>query len=112
MSECLFCKITRKEIKSKAAFEDEEILAIHDVNTQAPTHLLIIPKKHIARIADLTEQDIELAGKIIYRAKQIASQNHLEHYRILFNNGEGAGQSVFHIHLHLLSGRRMGWPPG
>jgi histidine triad (HIT) family protein len=112
MSDCLFCKIIDKKLSAKIEHEDKEVLAVQDINPQAPTHLLIIPRKHIERIDALEEGDTELVGKLIYRAKQIAAKRGLEHYRLVFNNGSGAGQSVFHIHLHLLSGRKMQWPPG
>ena len=112
MSDCLFCKMIDKKISAKIEHEDKKVLVIQDINPQAPTHLLVIPKKHIERIDDMEEGDAELIGNVIYCAKQIAAQKGLEHYRLVFNNGSGAGQSVFHIHLHLLSGRRMQWPPG
>ena len=112
MAECIFCKMIDKKMNAKIEHEDKDVFAIHDINPQAPTHLLIMPKKHIERIDMLAEGDTELAGKLIYAAKQIATKRGLEHYRLVFNNGSGAGQSVFHIHLHLLSGRRMHWPPG
>ena len=112
MPDCLFCKMIRKEIKAKIEHEDEEILAIHDINPQAPVHMLILPKKHIAQVSDLEKSDRNLAGALIDGARQIAKKNGWQDYRLVFNNGAGAGQSVFHIHLHLLSGRRMAWPPG
>jgi histidine triad (HIT) family protein len=112
MSDCLFCKIICKEIKGKIEYEDEEFLVIHDINPQAPTHLLIMPKKHIESISAMQDSDSGLMGQLIHRAKQIAAAKGWEHYRLVFNNGSEAGQSVFHIHLHLLSGRRMHWPPG
>ena len=112
MSDCLFCRVVRGEIKSKRAYEDPEVLAIHDINPQAPVHLLVMPKKHIEKVGDLSESDIELMGKVIYQAKRIAQEAGWEDYRLVFNNGPMSGQSVFHIHLHLLSGRRMSWPPG
>lgn len=100
------------EIKAKIAYEDSDLFAIHDINPQAPTHLLVIPKKHIEKISDLQPSDTELIGKVIVGAKKIAAQNSWSDYRLVFNNGAESGQSVFHIHLHLLSGRRMTWPPG
>jgi histidine triad (HIT) family protein len=95
-------------------YEDDHILAFRDVNPQAPTHVLIIPKKHIATINDLESADVEVAGKMTLLAKQIAADEGIneEGYRLVFNCNEGAGQAVFHIHMHLLGGRRLSWPPG
>lgn len=112
MPDCLFCRIAAREIPSKAVHEDEEIYAFHDVNPQAPTHLLLIPKKHIGGVAEMEEADGALAGKLLFRAKEIAASIGLKSYRLVFNSGAEAGQSVFHLHLHLLGGRRMKWPPG
>ena len=112
MSDCLFCKIIKREIPSKPAYEDGEVYAFHDINPQAPTHILLTSKKHIAGVRELTTADLNLAGKLIYEAKQLADSLGLKSYRLVFNQGPEAGQSVFHIHLHLLSGRRLNWPPG
>ena len=112
MADCLFCKMVRGEIKPKVEYEDSEILAFHDINPQAPVHVLVIPKRHIEKVEALEAGDIGLAGKLLYQAKQIAVQRGWQDYRIVFNNGAEAGQSVFHIHLHLLGGRQMNWPPG
>lgn len=112
MSDCLFCRMIRKEIKAKVEFEDEEFFAIHDINPQAPAHVLVIPKKHLERVDAMQESDQAMMGGLIYCAKKIAEKNGWEDFRLVFNNGAGAGQSVFHVHLHLLSGRRMTWPPG
>ncbi|MBI3317064.1 MAG: histidine triad nucleotide-binding protein [Candidatus Omnitrophica bacterium] len=112
MADCLFCRIKRKEIPAKFEYEDEEIFSIYDAHPQAPFHLLIIPTLHLEKISDLTASHAALMGRLIYQAKQIADQNRWKDYRLIFNNGQEAGQSVFHIHLHLLSGRRMSWPPG
>ena len=111
--ECLFCKIIKKEIPSKAEYEDDEMLAFEDINPQAPTHILIIPKKHIEQAADISETDAELVGKLFVIARKIAAKKKLEKgYRIVVNNGPHAQQTVFHFHLHLLGGRRFTWPPG
>lgn len=112
--ECLFCKIIDKKIPAQLEYEDEDMAAFRDVNPQAPLHLLIVPKKHIAKIEDLTESDSELMGKLIVLAKKLAKEKNVEKgsFRLVFNNGALAGQSVFHIHLHLLGGRKMSWPPG
>lgn len=113
MSDCLFCKIEKKEIPSKMVFENESLFAIRDINPQAPVHLLIIPKKHIAQMSDLSGSDTELLGQLILAGKELAVQEKVgDGYRLVFNNGSKAGQSVFHIHLHLLGGRKMTWPPG
>ena len=114
MADCLFCKIAAKEIPSKVVYEDDRIMAFQDVNPQAPTHDLLIPKKHIDRVADINEEDGGLLGELIFRAKEIAQEKKLSDsgFRLVFNSGAGAGQTVFHIHLHLLGGRDMTWPPG
>jgi len=110
---CLFCKVVSKEIPSQIEYEDNEIIAFDDINPQAPTHIQIIPKKHIERVADASESDTELLGKLILIARKIAAQRTLEKgYRIVVNNGAQAGQTVFHLHVHLLGGRRFTWPPG
>lgn len=112
--DCLFCKIVNHEINADIIYEDDEVIAFHDINPQAPIHILVIPKKHIATINDLEEEDIPLAGKIIYTAKKIAHKLGIaeDGYRILFNCNKQGGQHVFHIHLHILGGRQMLWPPG
>ena len=112
MSDCLFCKIIKKEIPAKLEFEDDQVIAIQDIHPQAPVHLLVIPKKHLGQVSDMNGSDKALLGHLIYTAKNIAADKNWTDYRLLFNNGAEAGQSVFHIHLHLLSGRRMHWPPG
>lgn len=110
----LFGKIIDGEIPADKVYEDDQVLAFRDVNPQAPTHILIIPKKPIPTINDLEEGDAELAGKLILTAKRIAAEEGIagDGYRLVFNCNEGAGQSVFHIHLHLLGGRPLSWPPG
>ena len=112
--DCLFCKIIAGEIPCNKAFEDELTIAFHDINPQAPTHLLIIPKEHISTLNDLEEAHAELVGHLHLVAARLAQEQGLADagYRVLFNCQEGAGQSVFHIHLHLLGGRPFGWPPG
>ncbi len=112
MSDCLFCRMINKEISVKIEHEDEEMLAIHDINPQAPVHILVMPKKHLNRISSMAASDTELVGKVIYCAKEIARKNGWDYYRLVFNDGSESGQSIFHIHLHLLTGRRMKWPPG
>ena len=111
--DCIFCKIIVGEIPSKKAFEDDDLYAFHDINPQAPTHILICPKKHIDRVANLTEADELLMGKVIYCSKELARDFKIsDGFRLAFNNGLSAGQSVWHIHAHLLGGRPFTWPPG
>jgi len=112
MKDCLFCKIAAGEIPSRAVHSDEHVYAFHDIAPKAPTHVLVIPRKHIARLADAGEADRDLVGEVVARAAAIARDLGLEHYRLVANNGEGAGQTVFHLHFHLLGGRPMSWPPG
>ncbi|MCC5792450.1 MAG: histidine triad nucleotide-binding protein [Legionellaceae bacterium] len=111
---CLFCKIVKKEIPASLLFEDSELLAFHDIKPQAPTHVLIIPKKHIASINDADSSDELILGRMILTAKKIAHDLKLAEngYRLVFNVNHGGGQEVYHIHLHLLGGRQMIWPPG
>lgn len=114
MSDCLFCKIASGDIQGDIVHQDDEILAFRDINPQAPTHILIIPKKHIATVNDLAEEDQQLIGKLFSDAKALAKQEGLSErgYRLVMNCNADAGQTVFHIHLHLLGGRTMKWPPG
>jgi histidine triad (HIT) family protein len=114
MAECLFCKIVRREIPGKIVFEDEALLAFEDVNPQAPTHVLVIPKRHIESLNVLEASDDGIVGEIVRRAAAIAKDRGISAggYRTVFNTNRDAGQTVFHIHLHLLGGRSMTWPPG
>ncbi len=114
MENCIFCKIINRSLPARIIFEDEDTLAFHDINPQAPVHILIIPKKHIAGIADLEDGDRELIGKLILIARDQAKSLGLEGdgYRLVFNNGKFGGQQVYHLHLHLLGGRPLHWPPG
>ena len=112
MNDCLFCKFVSHEFKTEIIFENESILAFNDINPQAPTHILIIPKKHISSINELKKEDKNIMGELLFAAKEIAKKYHLETYRLVINTGEDAGQSVFHIHLHLMSGRKFTWPAG
>jgi histidine triad (HIT) family protein len=111
---CLFCKIARKEIPAKIAHEDDETIAFHDINPVAPTHLLVIPKRHLVSIADATDVDQALLGKLLLVARRVAeAEGRLqEGFRVVLNTGPNAGQSVFHIHAHVIGGRPMAWPPG
>ena len=114
MSDCLFCKIAAKEIPAQVAFEDAELLAFHDIRPMAPVHLQIIPKKHIARVSDLTEQTSGVVGRLVLAANRLAAEMGVAQpgYRLVINCNPAAGQSVYHLHLHLLGGRPMSWPPG
>jgi histidine triad (HIT) family protein len=112
-ADCLFCKIARKEILAKIVYEDADVFAFEDISPQAPTHILICPKKHFTSLNDAVDEDQGVLGKLHLVAAQFARErNLLEGYRTVINNGGGAGQSVFHLHLHLLGGRSFRWPPG
>lgn len=113
-NECIFCKIAKGEIKTEVVYEDAEILAFKDVNPQAPFHVLFIPKKHIPTLNDVEESDSGLLGRILMKVKEAAVQNGIaeEGYRTVINCNKDAGQEVFHIHVHLLGGRKFNWPPG
>lgn len=112
--DCLFCKIVHGDIPASLVFESEDLLAFRDIQPQAPTHILIIPKKHIATVNDITDSEEQLVGRMVLAAKAIAQDEGLEKagYRLVFNVNSGGGQAVYHIHLHLLGGRQMTWPPG
>jgi len=112
--DCLFCRILAKEVPAKIVHEDEQAVAFDDINPQAPTHVLIVPRRHIAGLNDVTAADGALLGHLQLVAAQIARQRGLAEsgYRTVLNTGRGAGQSIFHVHLHLLGGRGLRWPPG
>lgn len=113
MSDCLFCKIGNKQIPSKFVYEDSDIFAFEDIAPQAPTHILICPRKHIVTLADAKADEAALLGRLFQVAAQLAAERKItEGYRTVVNNGLGAGQSVFHLHVHLLGGRAFRWPPG
>lgn len=114
MSDCIFCKIGAREIQSMVVYEDPEILAFRDINPQAPVHILVIPKKHYSSPNEFEEQDGALLGRLFLAAQQISRQEKIADrgYRMVLNCGQDAGQSVAHVHLHLLGGRQLGWPPG
>ncbi len=114
MSSCLFCKIVTREIPGSIVYEDDRILAFNDINPQAPTHVLLVPKRHIASLNDLQPGDDQILGELVRRAAAIAKERGISTagFRTVFNTNSDAGQTVFHIHLHLLGGRSMGWPPG
>ena len=111
---CLFCKIVSREIPAAIVYEDDRVLAFNDINAQAPLHVLVIPKRHIATLNDLSPQDDALAGQMIRRAAAIAREKGYADrgFRTVFNTNPEAGQTVFHIHLHVLAGRGLTWPPG
>ncbi|TGK12415.1 histidine triad nucleotide-binding protein [Leptospira fletcheri] len=111
---CLFCRIIRKEIPAKIAYEDETILAFHDISPQAPVHVLVIPKKHYVSLDELGEEEKNLAGELLFRIRELARSLGLapNGYRVVNNRGPQGGQTVFHLHFHLLGGRQMTWPPG
>ena len=113
MEDCLFCKIGRKEIPAKLVYEDEAIFAFEDIHPQAPAHILICPRKHVVSLTDATAEDTAMLGRLQLVAAKLATERKLtDGYRTVVNNGRGAGQSVFHLHLHLLGGRAFRWPPG
>ena len=108
-ADCLFCKIINRELPADIVFEDDEMLAFNDINPQAPTHMLIIPKKHYATVNELTEAEIDLPGKLVLRAKTLASEKGIAEsgYRLIMNCNAQGGQTVYHIHMHLLGGRQL-----
>jgi histidine triad (HIT) family protein len=111
---CLFCKIVSREIPAKVVYEDDRVLAFEDINPQAPVHVLVVPKRHIATLNDLAEGDDALVGEIVRRGAAIAESRAVaaDGFRTVFNTNRAAGQTVFHIHLHVIGGRSFGWPPG
>lgn len=114
MSDCLFCRIIHREIPAKIAYEDDQVLAFHDVHPQAPTHVLVIPKKHVESLDALTEADAGLAAALLAGVQRVARDTGIAStgYRTVANTGAHGGQSVFHLHLHVLGGRPLSWPPG
>jgi histidine triad (HIT) family protein len=114
VADCLFCRIIKREIPASIVYEDDRVLAFNDINPQAPTHVLVVPKRHIASLNDVTADDDQIVGELSRRAAAIATERGISAggYRTVFNTNLDAGQTVFHIHLHLLGGRVMHWPPG
>lgn len=114
MNDCIFCKIAAGEIPADIVYDDGEVLAFRDINPEAPVHLLLIPRRHIATLNDLNEADTALVGRLYLAGQQIASELGVAEsgYRTVINCNRDAGQLVFHIHMHLLAGRELGWPPG
>src|SRR6185436_11788800 len=109
MAECLFCKIVNKEINATIVYEDEQVVAFNDISPQGPTHVLIVPRRHVASLNDLSPQDDAIVGEIVRRAAAIAKSRGIAEggYRVVFNTNRDAGQTVFHIHLHLIGGRSL-----
>ncbi|HHW40291.1 MAG TPA: histidine triad nucleotide-binding protein [Syntrophomonadaceae bacterium] len=114
MSDCIFCKIAAREIGSTVVYEDEEFLAFRDINPVAPTHVLLIPKKHVSSLLEVPEQDAPLMGRMLTLAAKLAGQLGLaeDGFRVVINTGKNGGQTVEHLHFHLLGGRALQWPPG
>ena len=113
MSDTLFTKIIKREIPAAIVYEDDLCMAFKDINSQAPMHVLIIPKKPLTKLTHATAEDQALLGHLMLKAAEVArAQGHAEDFRLVINNGIGAGQSVFHLHIHILAGRGFGWPPG
>ena len=114
MPECLFCRIMNREIQASIVYEDDHVVAFNDINPQGPTHVLVVPRRHIETLNDLTPEDDQLVGELTRRAAAIAKQRGIAAggYRTVFNTNREAGQTVFHIHLHLIGGRTLHWPPG
>lgn len=113
MDDCLFCKIIKGDIPSKLIYEDDQVYAFHDIDPKAPAHFLVIPKKHIATLDDLEEEDKQVAGHILFTAQRLAKELGCdEGYRVVMNCNELGGQTVYHIHMHVLGQRQLAWPPG
>lgn len=112
--DCIFCKIVQQEVPATILYQDDQVIVFDDLHPRAPIHKLIIPRKHIATLNDLTKEDENLGGHMLYTAQQLAKQLNIaeDGYRVVMNCNKDAGQVVFHIHLHLLGGRTMNWPPG
>lgn len=110
--DCLFCGIVADEIPSDRVFEDDEVIVFRDINPRAPTHVLAIPRRHVASLAELTDADGDLLAALFGALRRVAADAGLDAYRIVSNVGAESGQSVFHLHVHLLGGRAMSWPPG
>lgn len=112
--DCIFCKIVHKDIDAQVVYEDDEILAFSDINPQAPVHIVFIPKKHIETFNDISSRDADLMARLMIKVKEVALEKGIskEGYRVVANCNRGAGQEVFHLHVHLLGGRSFTWPPG
>ena len=111
MTDCVFCGIVNGKIPARRVLENDDVIAFHDLHPAAPVHVLVILRRHIATLDDAVDADAELLGKMLTAARDVAASSELESYRVVMNVQAGAGQSVFHVHLHVLGGRAMGWPP-
>lgn len=113
MNECVFCRIATHQAPARILFEDDDLMAFHDIAPRAPVHVLVIPKHHIPSLAEASKEHQELLGKLLLGVQRAAREAGIAHaFRVVTNSGEGAGQSVFHLHFHVLGGRPMAWPPG
>jgi histidine triad (HIT) family protein len=112
VASCLFCSIAAGEIPSKTVYSDDRLYAFEDISPKAPLHVLVIPRRHAARLSELDAADAPLAGELLVRAAAIAKERGFTDFRLVVNDGAGAGQSVFHLHVHVLGGRSFSWPPG
>jgi histidine triad (HIT) family protein len=112
MTDNIFLKIINKEIPAEILYEDDMAIAFNDISPEAPTHILVVPKKGIKKLSETSKQDQELLGHLLLVVNKITDKYKIEDFRVVVNNGTGAGQSVFHLHLHILAGRSFGWPPG
>jgi|TARA_B100001105_G_scaffold248983_1_gene235361 histidine triad (HIT) family protein len=112
MTDTIFSKIINKEIPADIVYEDDLSIAFNDISPEAPTHILVVPKKAIPKLSEINEEDENLLGHLLIVAKKITDDNNIKDFRLVINNGSDAGQTVFHLHLHILAGRNFGWPPG
>lgn len=112
MADNIFLKIINKEIPAEIIYEDDITIAFNDINPKAPTHILVVPKKEIKKLSETSKQDQEILGHLLLVVKKITDKYQIKDFRVIVNNGAGAGQTVFHLHLHILAGRDFGWPPG
>lgn len=113
MNDCIFCQIVRGEAPARIVYQDKDVTAFHDLHPRAPVHILIVPNRHIPGVAQVEPEDAASLGKLFVVARHLAEQEHIVNgYRLVVNNGPQAGQSVFHLHIHVLGGRPLGWPPG
>ena len=112
MTDTIFSKIINKEIPADIVYEDDLSIAFNDISPEAPTHILVVPKKAIPKLSEINEGDENLLGHLLIVAKKITDDNNIKDFRLVINNGSNAGQTVFHLHLHILAGRNFGWPPG
>jgi histidine triad (HIT) family protein len=111
-ADCLFCRVVAGEIPAEVVHEGKRVIAFRDINPQAPTHVLVVPREHAAGVADLADADADALAELVVTARQVATAEGHEQFRLVFNTGSQAGQSVFHVHGHVLAGRSMRWPPG